>query len=600
MKFDTREKLAAAVARFCAENQMNKPFIVSGGAIMNLIHAFADRSDCQYIPMHHEQSAAMAADSLSRSSSSPGLAIATSGPGATNLITGIAGAFYDSIPVFFITGQVSTTRMVGATNTRQIGFQETPIVSMVKDITKYSVQINKSTEIRFELEKAYWIMLEGRPGPVLVDIPDNLQREIIEWSSLKKFTPELKKTQNELTSQCSIITELLEASERPVIIGGWGIHLSKAESEFQEFVEKLKIPTVLTWAAADLISKPSPYRIGTFGTHGTRRGNFAVQNADLIISIGSRLDTKATGSPVSTFARGAKKVIIDIDSFELKKFEQFGLVMDFKIQVDAKTFLKEFLSEHKNSTYYPGWLEDINLWGLSTCEIDNNHRDLPGINPYELMRELFYLSPNQLNIFLDTGCLLPWLLQEYEPKTNHRLFHDFNNTAMGWAIPALAGGLVGNPTRNSICVVGDGSFMMSMQELSVLSSFVTPAKIVLIDNSGYSMIRQTQDQWLGSEYYASSLDGGLHFPNFKKIAEAFNFNYMEISEENNVTTILQSFWESDGPIFLRIVISPNARVIPQVKFGRPNEDMEPLIPREIFYKHMIISPLDAPTRSENE
>ena len=585
------EKLADLVARFCAQNKMNTPFLVSGGAIMHLIHAFADRPDCRFIPMHHEQSAAMAADAYSRSCGSPGLAIATSGPGATNLITGIAGAFYDSIPVFFITGQVSTKRMTGTTRVRQIGFQETPIVSMVKDVTKYSVQVKSAESIRFELEKAFWVMCNGRPGPVLVDIPDDIQRNFVVWDQLEKFVPEQKTTGCEFNSDNSIVLDLIKQSTRPVIIGGWGIHIARAESGFKEIVDKLKIPTVLTWGAADILNDNSPYFIGTFGTHGSRKGNFAVQNADLIISIGSRLDTKATGSPISTFAREAKKVVVDIDEFELRKFEHFGLQIDVKILADAKDFIKKLLNTSISSQGYSNWFEKIENWGMISSKFDEESRKTNGIDPYSFMKKLVESSPQNLDLFLDTGCLLPWILQDYSPKIKHRLFHDFNNTAMGWSIPALVGGLIANPQKPAICIVGDGSFMMSIQELATLSNLSNSVRILLIDNSGYSMIRQTQDQWLKSNYQASSQLGGLNFPNFEKVSMAFGFEYLEINNESEIDSILEKFWEGGNHKILRIVISPETRVIPQVKFGRPNEDMDPLIQRKIFLDKMLIKPL---------
>jgi acetolactate synthase-1/2/3 large subunit len=586
------EKLADAVARFCFEMGCGTAFAVAGGASMHLLHAFSDAVGCECIPMHHEQAAAMAADGYSRSSGSTGLAIATSGPGAMNLITGIAGAFYDSVPVLFVTGQVSTTRMVGNTGVRQIGFQETPIVSMVRDITKMAVQVSEPDRIRYEMERAFWTMHEGRPGPVLIDIPDNIQRDHVIWDQLESFVPSIEDPLCPSANELLDLTELLRLCERPVVVGGWGVHLSKGEEAFRALVDKWQVPTVLTWGAADLLPGDHPLRVGTFGTHGTRHGNFAIQNADLVISIGSRLDTKATGSPVSTFARGAKKVVVDVDLKELAKFKFFDLAIELMIHSDARLFLEAALAIPSASSGFRPWIETIRDWRRGFHNVDEVARRVVKVDPYRFMRDLTESAPDSLDFYLDTGCSLPWILQEFQPKRDHRLFHDFNNTAMGWALPAMAGGMAACPSRPTVCIVGDGSLMMSVHELATLAGRPLPAKIILIDNLGYSMIRQTQDQWLGSDYVASSTQGGLTFPDFERLASAFGFTYGEIGENAEALPLLRDFWEDSRHRMLRVCVSPEARVVPQVKFGRPNEDMEPLLPRQDFFEAMIVEPID--------
>ncbi|CAB4820370.1 unannotated protein [freshwater metagenome] len=586
------EKLADAVARFCAERQFGTAFVVAGGASMHLIHGFADTPGCEYIPMHHEQAAAMAADGYARSSGGTGLAIATSGPGATNLITGIAGAFYDSVPVLFITGQVSTTRMVGDTGVRQIGFQETPIVPMVSAITKSAVQVISPSRIRYEMERAYWTMHHGRPGPVLVDIPDDVQRERISWDELEGFAPPVEEPLRPSPSELSALAQLLQVSQRPVLVGGWGVHLSKAESAFRALVAKWKVPTVLTWGAADLLDGEHPLRVGTFGTHGTRHANLAIQNADLVVSVGSRLDTKATGSPVNSFARGARKVVVDVDPAELAKFSAFNLEVDLMIRADAGLFLEAASTLPRSARDFSPWMEIIRNWQVAFQAYDDAARQGEGVDPYRFMRDLGDSAPEMLDLFLDTGCTLPWLLQEFRPKPSQRIFHDFNNTAMGWALPALVGGMTASPERPAACIAGDGSLMMSVHELATLAGRRGAAKIILMDNSGYSMIRQTQDQWLGSDYSASSPEGGLTFPNFGQLAEAFGFEYDKVTRDAEASSKLNEFWRSQRNHLLHVSISTDARVIPQVKYGRPNEDMEPLLPRSSFLDAMIVEPLD--------
>ncbi len=586
------EKLAEAVARFCAEKQAGTAFVVAGGASMHLIHAFASTSGCKVMPLHHEQSAAMAADGYTRSSGRTGVAIATSGPGATNLITGIAGAFYDSIPVLFITGQVSTTRMVGITGVRQIGFQETPIVPMVGAITKLAVQITSAKRIRYELERAFWTMHQGRPGPVLIDIPDDLQREYLIWDQLESFVSPSDSRPRPSKSDLTLLTKMLQSSERPVLIGGWGIHLSQSESLFLNLVERWNVPTLLTWGASDLLPGNHPLRVGTFGTHGTRHANLALQNADLAISIGSRLDTKATGSPINSFARSAQKVVVDIDNTELEKFAAFDLDIELKIHSDAQLFLQEALALPETNLQFKSWITKIRNWSATLRPYDEVARTVDGVDPYKFMRALVASAPEELDFFLDTGCSLPWLLQEFLPTPEQRVFHDFNNTAMGWALPAMIGGMVTGSGRTTLCIVGDGSLMMSVQELASLSTLDQPSKIILIDNSGYSMIRQTQDQWLDSNYVASSIDGGLSFPDFRQLTEAFGFEYGEVNADQDIPDKLKWLWEGTRHRFVRVAVHHDVRVVPQVKFGRPNEDMDPLLPRKIFLDSMVIEPLD--------
>ncbi len=591
-------KLSDFIADFISKKGVKSVFAISGGASLHLIHSINDNPDINYICTHHEQGAAMAADSFSRVSGHMGVAIATSGPGATNLITGICCSYYDSVPLLILTGQVSTTRMTGNTGVRQIGFQETPISSITKEITKYSTTIQKAEDIRFELEKSYFLAHEGRPGPVLIDIPDNLQRSIIDVDKLKKFDE--KKISKKINFPISknfipqIVNEIKKA-KRPIVVAGWGIHLSKTEEAFIKFIEYYQLPVALTWGASDLIESDNRLYVGTFGTHGMRHANFAVQNSDLIIALGSRLDTKSTGSPVDTFAREAKKIMVDIDPSELSKFKHFGLEFDLLIQDDLKNFfyyLNNFDDNQKTKLENSNWLSQIKIWKNYFNKLNKklSQSELQ-INPYSFFEKLsIHISSNSI-LLIDTGCSIAWAMQSMHLKKGVRLFHDFNNTAMGWALPALIGAHFAEPRKEKICIIGDGSFMMTMQELATIMHHKIKIKLIIINNSGYSMIKQTQDQWLQSNYVASSKEGGLSFPDFKKISDAFKLNYMELSEESDIDEILQKFITSKNSILLDVKIPQNARVNPQVKFGRPNEDMEPLLPRELFLENMIVKPL---------
>lgn len=587
-------KLSDYVASYLSKIGVDTVFAVSGGASLHLIHSIGKAKGIRYIAPHHEQAAAMAADGYARTKNDIGVAIATSGPGATNLITGMCCSYYDSVPVLFITGQVSTFRMTGNTGVRQIGFQETPIVDICKSITKNAVTILDPDLIRYELEKAVHIAKSGRPGPVLIDIPDNLQRATVDEEALVGYFPEAieNKGGGGLTSESiAKLLGLIMESERPIIVGGWGIHLSGTENLFIEFAEKLNIPVVLTWGAADIIPHNHQLYIGTFGTHGVRHANFAVQNADLVISLGSRLDTKATGSPITSFARAAKKIIIDIDVSELNKFNDFGLSVDLPINDSLQNFFAKLLAKGNslNRKDYDEWFKKIKYWKVvSKRFIELNQGVAESVDPYLFMEEFSMAVKKNSKIFVDTGCSIAWLMQAGQFSAGTRIYHDCNNTAMGWALPASIGSYFSQSNSSIYCVVGDGSFMMTAHELATIKHHKIPIKIFLINNSGYAMIQQTQDQWLDSDYYASSYEGGLSFPEYEYQAKSYGIQYFEINTRVDLKNQLSKIMNHDGAFLCNVLIPKGARVTPLVKFGRPNEDMEPLLPRKVFEDCMII------------
>ncbi len=581
-------KLTDYVAQVLRKEGVKHVFAISGGASLHLIHSVARTGGMEVICPGHEQAGAMAADGYARATGGLGVAMSTSGPGATNMITGVCSAYYDSVPVIFITGQVATFRMKGHTNVRQVGFQETATVEMYRPITKYAILITDERRIRYELEKAIFLARSGRPGPVVLDIPDDIQRREINPGELPSFTPSVEKKKAPVDVARSI--NYLRQAKRPVVVFGWGIHLAGAEKEAISLLETLGFPAALTWGAGDLLPESHPLRIGTFGTHGTRFANFAVQNADMILSIGSRLDTKSTGSPPNTFAREAKKIVIDIDPYELKKFKKFGLKVDVRISGDAKELLKAF---QKHAARLPKndispWLRRIAAWKKKYPMCPPAYYKEKGVNPYVFVEELSrYTRQNEVMV-IDTGCTVAWMMQGFSFKKGQRLYHDWNNTAMGWALPASIGVSLALNKKSIICVTGDGSLQMNLQELSTLLKHKLPIKIFVLNNHGYSMIQQTQDQWFNSAYLASSEGGGLAFPDFAKIASSFGFKTITIKKNRELSGGVKKVLAMRGPVFCNIEINPKHRVIPQVKFGRPLEDPEPLLARKEFNDNMMV------------
>lgn len=584
-------KISDLIIEVLAQKGVGIIFGISGGASLHLLHSVVTNPKVELVTMHHEQACAMAADGYARSSGNLGVAIATSGPGATNLLTGIAGCFYDSIPTIFITGQVSLNRQKGDTGSRQIGFQETPIIKIVEEVTKYAIQITDPNDVLYELEKCISTALDGRPGPVLLDVPDDIQRMIVNISNLKRYSTDKVKviSENEVSTKLVELKTMLINSQRPVLILGSGVNNSGRREILQNMLSRLELPTLLTWGAFDLMPSDCPWIIGTFGTHGSRIGNFAAHNSDLIISIGSRLDTKATGSPVQDFAPNAKIVMIDVDENELNKFDYFNLEIHLRIRMDIReeSFISFVDAISKSYNKKVKWLDKIYASRIALIEKYSE----PSTSVVEPNRFLILLSSSLVNgsqIFVDTGCAIAWTMNSFKIRDREtRVFHDFNNTAMGWALPALIGCLSKKTNRNALAIIGDGSLMMSIQELSTLQSLKTDTCIYILNNGGYSMIKQTQDQWFEGDYFASNSGVDLHFPNLEKISQAFGLNYVLINSEDSMEEKILLSQNQKGATLCEVIISPDERVTPQVKFGAKIYDMDPKLGIEELNKHLI-------------
>ncbi len=595
-------KLSDYVAEFLSLQGVRHAFAIIGGASLHLIDSIARTPGIEYVCPQHEQAGAMAADAYSRATGNLGVAIATSGPGATNLITGIACSYFDSVPVLYLTGQVTTFRLKGDSGVRQMGFQETEIVDMVKPIPKYAVMIRDPLKIRYELMKAIHIAKSGRPGPVLVDIPDDLQRMDIDVSDLESFTPELSEKRlfvNDFVNDPDLnrIVELIGQSKRPVIIIGWGVRLAKAENDVRYLIHQLGIPVLLTWPMVDMMpSSLDSLVVGSFGTHGTRYANYALQNADFILSIGARLDTREAGSPYSEFGRGAKKIIVDIDPAELGKFSTFGMNgVELLVNADAGEFIKSLslLLSCNVSPDFSDWLVKIRSWRVRYPVCPPVYYEEKDLNPYVFMSYLSRFSKVGDLFVLDTGCALAWMCQAFAFKKGQRLFHAFNTTPMGYGLPAAIGVSFAKNRGPVTCIAGDGGFQMNIQEMATVIRHNLPIRIFLINNGGYSMVRQTQDQWLKSRYEAVSVESGLAFPDFLKVAEAYGFKTFSVSRNDDISECLSIICATEGPVFCDVQIKPEHGVIPQVRFGRPLEDGEPFLDREEFLQNMIVEPTPA-------
>ncbi|MBI5456753.1 thiamine pyrophosphate-binding protein [Candidatus Kaiserbacteria bacterium] len=590
-------KCADYIAEFLAKRGFKDVFAVTGGAIAHTIDAIgrrsASRGDVSYTCVVHEQAGAMAAEAYSRLSQGIGVVMATSGPGATNLITGICGSWFDSIPALFITGQVGRRESVAASdaNPRQVGFQETDIISIAKPVTKYARAVEYPEDIRYVLEEAIYIARSGRPGPVLVDIPIDVQMANIEPSKLKSFspkdTPKLHPSATVFKKKVKRIVALLAQAKRPVILLGGGVRIAGAENAARDLSLRIGAPVVLSWSGFDLLPDNFPLLVGHVGIYGSRGANFTVQNADLVLSIGSRLDTRQTGSRPESFARAAKIVMVDIDANEIKKGR--GLSVDVGVVAEAGAFIKELRSRlPKRSPRRDDWFLHVRAWQEyrypeSLC----SKRDNP-MSAYPALRALSdSLAKNDV-VIADEGGNLVWTMQSFRIKDGQRLISTFGNSPMGYALPAAIGAARALPGKRIVCIDGDGGFQLNIQELQTIRYYDLPIKIFIINNESMGIIKQFQEQYFDGRFHASSPDHGYRAPDFVKIARAYGIPALRARRLSEIKAVIRKALAQKGPVLVDVRVDEKQELLPKVEFGRPIEDMSPYLDRDVLKKLMLI------------
>jgi len=583
--------LSDFVLDFLLKKKVKKVFLITGGAISFMVDSFSKNKKIKYISVAHEQAAAMMADSYSRLGPNFSCTMVTSGPGATNLLTGIACSYFDSIPSLHICGQVNTHEQQdyhkSTKNVRQVGFQETDIVSMSKAITKFSYKVNNEKEIRYILEKAYYIATSGRPGPVLIDIPMDLQKKIINPKKLKNFSyPPNKKLK--LDNKINKIKGLLLKSKKPVIILGGGLKYSKSENLINKFLSKCKIPIVTTWSGCDLIDHENLHYIGNIGVYGSRAANFTIQNSDLVLCLGSRLDTRVTGGVPKNFARNAYKIVVDIDKYELNK--QRGLKIDLKINHDLNDFLQKLIKSNLNFSCDKNWInKTIKYKQKYPIVLKNYFFQKSFVNPYVFMSKLSKVLDKNDIIITDDGAHLTWTMQSFKVKKGQKLFSAFGNSPMGYALPASIGASILKNKKKIICIDGDGSLQINIQELHTIDKLKLPIKIFILNNNGYGIIKQFQELYLGKRLEASGK--GVSNPSFKKVSQAFNINYNLIRNHLELNKIEKIIRTNKAEI-IEVMVKQNQKIVPKLQFGNPLEDMSPPLSRKEFYENMEIPTID--------
>ena len=576
-------KLTDYIAEYISKIADNV-FVGQGGNIIHVLDSLGKRKDIKIIPSQNEQGAAIAADAYSRFNEKKiGVTATTSGPGMLNLMQGIACSFFDSIPTVHFVGAVVTSQLRKNKKIRQIGFQEMEVVDIVKPITKYAVLLKDKNMIKYELEKMLYYAKEGRQGPVLMDLPDDLQRAYINPKKLKSFTPP-KRLKKKILFEKKFLN-LIKNSKRPLIVVGHGVNLSNTKKELYKFISKTGIPFSPSWATVDLFTSEDKLNAGTFGVAATRYGNFAIQNADLLISLGCRLNTQITGSNLKSFAPNAKKIVVDIDNNEFKKTN--GLKYDLKINLNLKDFFKTINPKIKNKKNYSKWISNFRLWKLKYPIVQQEYfRQTKKCNPYVFFRSLSEQTGKNDVLIPDASANLIWAMQSFKVK-GQKIFTALNHSPMGYSMPATIGAYLADKTKNVICTIGDGSMQMNIQELATISHFNLPIKIFVINNNGYGLIKQTQDTWLDSRRVGVDSRSGLAMPNLIKIANAYGIKTVEINNHKEMDKKLKGVLKSKFPVLCDVKVDENQKVIPKLEFGREIQDLSPRLNQEEMNLNMI-------------
>jgi acetolactate synthase-1/2/3 large subunit len=586
-------KASDYIVKFLHDRGVEIVFGYSGGAITHLMDSLNRIPGIRFLQTYHEQTAAIAAEGYTWLSGSLGVALATSGPGATNMITGISDAFFDSIPVIYITGQVNTYEYKGDKPIRQQGFQETDIVSIVKPITKYAVLINSPLQIRFELEKAWAIALSDRQGPVLIDIPMDIQRADVEESELPKFEDK-PPHKNELRylngfSKEALVTYVRKA-ERPLLLIGSGVILAGAQGLITSFARKHELPVVTSLLAKGAFPENEHLSIGMIGSYGNRCANLAIANTDLLIAIGSRLDTRQTGTNLSSFVRGGHIVRLDIDIAELTNHRLQNVS---SIHGDAKQFIEE-LSSLPWGTSHKSWLQYIERLKREYNQDIEVQKNILNKRPYQVMDILNRFSSQDQIFTVDIGQNQMFAAQKLEIKAHQAWRTSGGLAPMGFALPAAIGAAFASHGKRPIfAITGDGGLQMSSQSLLLIAQHNLPIKIILLNNKSLGMITQFQDLYFDRRKEGTTKESGYAVPNFALLAESFGLPYTRVDDNDySNDKLLKRVFLKPGPALVEFDLGEETVVYPKLEVNRPIEDVNPKLTRDELRSIMLIDSID--------
>ncbi|MFM9279958.1 thiamine pyrophosphate-binding protein [Paenibacillus jiagnxiensis] len=589
-------KVSDYVADFFVKKGVEHLFTITGGGAMHLNDSFGHHPDLTCIYNHHEQGSAIAAEGYTRLTGKIAPICVTSGPGGTNTLTGVLGGWLDSIPMFVVSGQVKRETTIWSTDVplRQLGDQEFNIADCVQTMTKYAHMITGAQEIKYHLEKAWFLCQNGRGGPVWLDIPLDIQAELVEVDELTGFDPDeldMQETPRYDESLTEIIIEKLKHADRPVILAGSGVRLGDAYSVFLELIDKLNIPVVTAWNSHDLLWDEHRLFCGRPGTVGTRGGNFIVENSDVLFVLGSRLNIRQISYNYKSFAQQAYKMIVDIDANELRKPT---ISPDLPIHANVKDVMSALnhAASANDFTQHEGWLSwcrQINA--KYPAVLSRYYEKKSPINPYVFIDELFDKLEEEDYVIAGNGTACVVTFQAAIIKKGQRLFTNSGCASMGYGFPAALGAAVAVKGKRVICLDGDGSFQMNIQELQTAVYNQLNVKIIILNNNGYHSIRQTQNNLFNPPLVGVSEGNGISFPNLEKLSYAYDVPYIKIEHIDGIAAALEIFLASKGPMICEVMLDPeqnfepklSSKVLPDGKIvSPPIDDMYPFLSREEY------------------
>lgn len=596
-------KLSDYVVQKIADQGVKHVFMLPGGGAMHLNDSLARRNDIEYISTLHEQAAAIAAEAYARVTNNLGVALVTTGPGGTNAVTGIAGAYLDSTPCLFLSGQVKRADLKRDSGVRILGVQEIDMVSIVTPITKYAVTIMEPASIRYEMEKALYLARSGRPGPVWVEFPLDVQGVQVDPERMEGFTPpppDREAAGPPLAEQVARAIAMLNEAERPVILAGNGIRLAGAMEEFLRTVERLRIPVLTTWLGLDLIPHDHPLCFGRPGAIAPRGANFTLQNCDLLLAIGTRMDMALTAYAHDRLARAARKIMVDIDPAEIRKMRT---PIHLPVVADAGEFLRELLrqADKVRPVDRSGWINWCQVRKEKYPLVLPQHRAQKGaVSMYHFSEVLSdELEENDVIASSSSGFHAEIFLLCFQVKKGQRIFHNRGTGSMGFGLPASIGACLASGRRRTVSVDGDGGIQMNIQELATVARLKLPIKTFVINNNGYASNRNSQRNYFNLLIGADP-ESGLYLPDIKAVAAAYGLDTACIDSTDNLRESIRDVLRRPGPVVCEVVVPPDEERMPVVKsqpradgsmVSKPLEDLWPFLDREEFLSNMIIPPV---------
>ncbi len=598
-------KLSDYVVRFLVERGVTDLFMVSGGGIIHLVDSVGRHGALRYYCNYNEQATSYCAEGYARERTAVGVCLVTTGPGSTNALSGVASAWVDSVPLVVISGQVKRELIADYSRLRQIGEQEINIVDMVRPVTKFAATVTDPMSIRQVLEEAFHHATAGRPGPVWVNIPLDVQGSTVDEDALPAFVP--SRDEKEVVREAPLISlaaqttraiELLAAAKRPLLFFGYGVRLAGAVPLMEQLLERHRIPAVLSFSGMDLLPDDHPLLVGKAGIIGQRRANFAIQNADCLLVVGSRMNIKIVGYQYRDFAPRAKKIVVDIDPAELEKPT---IAPDLPIPADAGDFLREFLRQTggRRLTAPERWLAACTAWKQRFPNVDPSFfEDRGHVNTYVFYDRLSDALEAGDSVVTANGTAALCLYQAFRVRRGQRAYTNNGYGAMGWGLPAAIGACIASGGRRTVCVEGDGSIQMNIQELEFVRHHRLPLKIFVLNNCGYTSIRLTQDGLFGGFRVGADAGSGVACSDFAKLAAAYGLRYVRLTTNEELGEGLAAVLGEEGPVLCDIAVSPDQGISPKVtSFRRPDgsfesrplHDMYPFLPREELHEIMSIS-----------